>query len=516
MFTLPNLYRQSLVLLTDLYQLTMAQGYWKVGRAEESAAFHLSFRRNPFRGGFALAAGLGYLLDLRDSLRFTRDDLDYLATLTGNDGLPLFDRSFLDYLGKLPFACDIDAMPEGTLAFPHEPLVRVIGPMLQCQLLETFLLNVLNFQSLIATKAARVCMAAEGDAVLEFGLRRAQGIDGGLAASRAAYLGGCAATSNVLAGKLFGIPVRGTHAHSWVMSFESEQEAFDAYAGAMPNNCVFLVDTYDTLRGVRRAIETGRRLRDSGRRMIGVRLDSGDLAWMSIEARKLLDEAGFHDAVIVGSNDLDEHLIADLKRQGATIAVWGVGTNLVTASDQPALGGVYKLGAIYDAAGGAWRPRIKVSEQPAKTTVPGVLQVRRFSDAGGFVGDMIYDESVVGPPGADAPRILVDPADASRQKGIAAGAAARDLLVPVYRGGELVYDVPTLQQSRERAAEELRMLHPAVRQFMNPHAYPVGLEVNLHRLRGELIARARRDEPANAEGLELTTSPKSAENGGVS
>ncbi|MDA1229657.1 MAG: nicotinate phosphoribosyltransferase, partial [Planctomycetota bacterium] len=341
----------SLSLLTDLYQLTMAYGYWQQGKAEQQAVFHLFFRSNPFKGGFVIAAGLEPALEFIRPFRFKPDDVAFLATITGNDNQPLFEPAFLEYLGQLELTLDIDAIPEGTVVFPHAPLLRVRGPILQCQLLETALLNIINFQSLIATKAARIVMAAQSDPVLEFGLRRAQGIDGALAASRAAYIGGCAATSNVLAGKRFGIPVKGTHAHSWVMSFDTELESFSAYAEAMPNNCVFLVDTYDTLEGIRNAITVGNRLRDSGHSMVGIRLDSGDLAWLSIEARKLLDAGGFQDAAIVASNDLDERLIASLKQQGATIGVWGVGTKLVTAYDQPALGGVYKLGAMMDAAG---------------------------------------------------------------------------------------------------------------------------------------------------------------------
>src|SRR5258706_3807375 len=293
MSTLPGLYRHSLALLTDLYQLTMAYGYWKLGRADEQAVFQLYFRKSPFGGGYAVAAGLAYVIDYLNSLRFDEGDLAYVRTLTGNDGKAVFDGGFLDYRARMRFTCDIDAVREGTVVFPHEPLVRVTGPILQGQILETTLLNMINFQTLIATKASRVCAAAKGDQVIEFGLRRAQGIYGGVAASRAAYVGGAYATSNLLAGKLFGIPVKGTHAHSWVMSFDSEIEAFNAYADAMPNNGVFLVDTYNTLAGVRRAVEVGRRLRAAGHEMVGIRLDSGDLAYLSIEARKILDEGGF-------------------------------------------------------------------------------------------------------------------------------------------------------------------------------------------------------------------------------
>src|SRR5690349_12637810 len=276
-------------LLTDLYQITMAYGYWKTGKADQEAVFHLHFRKHPFHGGFTLACGLADSLQYLLRFKFEKSDLDYLAGLKGDDGKRLLAPDFLKYLGRLKLRLDVDAVPEGTVVFPQEPLVRVRGPLLQAQLVETALLNMLNFQTLIATKAARVCLAARGDPVIEFGLRRAQGFDGALSASRAAYVGGCAGTSNVMAGERFGIPVKGTHAHSWVMSFDSERAAFQAYAEAMPNNCIFLVDTYDTLQGVKQAVETGRWLRTQGHELTGIRLDSGDLAWLSIEARKILD-----------------------------------------------------------------------------------------------------------------------------------------------------------------------------------------------------------------------------------
>ncbi|RMF40866.1 MAG: nicotinate phosphoribosyltransferase, partial [Planctomycetota bacterium] len=347
-------------LLTDLYQLTMAYAYWQEGIAERPAVFHQFFRRLPFRGGYAVAAGLAPAMDWAENFRFRSAELDYLARLTGNDGRPLFREPFLEYLRELRLSCDVDAVAEGTVVFPLEPLVRVQGPILQCQLLETALLNLLNFPTLVATKAARIREVAGQDVILEFGLRRAQGPDGGVTASRAAYVGGCDATSNVLAGMHYGIPVKGTHAHSWVMAHDSELDAFMAYAQALPNNCVFLVDTYDTLEGVRRACEVGRWLREQGHRMVGIRLDSGDLAYLSIEARRILDAAGFEDAVIVASNELDEYAIAALKQQASPITVWGVGTRLATAYDQPALGGVYKLGAIQTPAG-TWEHRIKLS-----------------------------------------------------------------------------------------------------------------------------------------------------------
>jgi nicotinate phosphoribosyltransferase len=397
----------------------------------------------------------------------------------------LFERSFLDYLGRLRFSCDVDAIPEGTVVFQNEPLVRVRGPLLQAQLIETALLNIVNFQTLIATKAARVCLAAEGDEVLEFGLRRAQGVDGAMAASRAAYIGGVTATSNVLAGQRYGIPVRGTHAHSWVMAFDDELAAFETYALAMPNNCLFLVDTYDTVEGVRNAVEIGRRLRTAGHDLLGVRLDSGDLAYLSIEARKILDAAGFSDAVIVASNDLDETIIASLRQQGARINVWGVGTRLVTGWDQPALGGVYKLSAIRGEGG--WEHRLKISEQPAKISTPGMLQVRRFENLGEFAGDMILDELR---PAGDA-RTIVDPGDPTKRKAFSSATKSEDLLLPIFRGGQLVYETPPLSVSRARTLDQLRRLHPGVKRLVNPHVYPVGLELSLHELRTALILNCR-------------------------
>ena len=483
------LYRQSLALLTDLYQLTMALGYWRAGRDRDDAIFHLFFRKNPFAGGYAVACGMEQVVEYVKGLRFEEADTSYLRTLTGHDGAPLFPNEFLSFLREMRFSCDIDAVPEGTVVFAQEPLIRVRGPLIECQLLETALLNIVNFQTIIATKAARICQAAAGDPVLEFGLRRAHGVDGALSASRAAYIGGCAATSNVLAGKLFGIPVRGTHAHSWVMSFDDELGAFEAYAEAMPNNCVFLVDTYDTLAGVEHAIEVGRRLRERGFRLLGVRLDSGDLAWLSVKARELLDRAGFPDAAIVASNDLDERAIQSLKSQGAKIAVWGVGTKLVTAYDQPALGGVYKLAAIRK-SGGEWEHKIKVSEQAVKTSTPGHLQIRRYSLGEEFVGDMVYDELY----GQECAAI-VDVKDPTRCKWFANGTTSEDLLKPLFKGGRFVGEQPPIAHLRERVKDQLSRLHAGIRRFDNPHEYPVGLEPRLHELKTRLVFEARGIRP---------------------
>ena len=473
-------------LLTDLYQLTMAAGYFHAGKAEQEAVFHLSFRTLPFHGGYAVAAGLADVIRWLEHFQFQSRELAYLATLTGRDGQPLFPQAFLEYLGDLRWCCDVDAMPEGTLVFPHEPLVRVRGPLLQAQLAETALLTLINFQTLIATKAARVCAAAQGDPVLEFGLRRAQGPNGGVMAARAAFIGGVAATSNVLAGMIHGLPVRGTHAHSWVMAFESELESFAAYAAAMPNNCIFLVDTYDTLDGVRHAIGIGQRLRAQGHDLAGIRLDSGDLAWLSIQARRLLDAAGFEQAVIVASSDLDEHLIENLKQQGAAIGCWGVGTQLVTGGTQAALGGVYKLGALRDAAG-VWHPKLKLSEQPAKTSNPGVQQVRRFMLNGEFCGDAIFDEEL----GCHEPVDIIHPAEPTRCKTFPTGATFMDLLQPIYRQGKCVYPIPTLQDGQALCREQLCQLHPTIKRLQNPHEYPAGLERELAERKTQMITRAK-------------------------
>ena len=486
-----KLYDTSLSLLTDLYQVTMAYGYWKSGTAEKEAVFNLYFRKNPFGGGFTVACGLSNVIGYVENFGLSKKDLRYLETLTGNDGKPMFEAAFIEYLANLKLSCDIDAIPEGTVVFPNEPLVRVRGPILQCQLLETPLLNLVNFESLIATKAARLRLVAENDTLLEFGLRRAQGVDGGMTASRAAYIGGCDATSNVLAGKLYDIPIRGTHAHSWVMSFENEQEAFNTYAQMLPNNVTLLVDTYDTLQGVRHAIETGKLLHQQGYKLAGIRLDSGDLAYLSIEARKLLDEAGFLDTAIVASNDLDETIINSLKQQGAKINIWGVGTKLVTAYDQPALGGVYKLAAFRNDNTAGWDYKMKLSEQAVKTSTPGIQQVRRYLDERGYLADMIYDEEK---NGVDKAVVMIDPLDFTRRRKFAAGQAYEDLLVPVFRAGDCVYDKPDIHSVRARVQSQLGQLHPGVKRFVNPHTYPVGLEKDLHELKTELILKLREGE----------------------
>jgi nicotinate phosphoribosyltransferase len=484
--TLGRLYKTPLGLLTDLYQLTMACGYWRAGMQDAEAVFHLFFRRAPFDGGFTVAAGLATAIEYLELWHFAPDELAYLETLRGADDRALFDPRFLEFLAALRFTCDVDAIAEGTLVFPNEPLLRVCGPLIAAQIVESALLNVVNFQTLIATKSARVVRAAAGDPVLEFGLRRAQGIDGSLAASRAAYIGGCAATSNVLAGRLFDIPVKGTHAHSWVLCFDGERDAFLAYADALPGNCIFLVDTFDTLQGVRNAIAAGRELRRRGREMLGIRLDSGELAELSIESRRLLDEAGFPNAAIVASNDLDEAAIADLKARGATIGVWGVGTRLVTAWGDPALSGVYKLSAIRRGEG-PWQPKLKLSEDLSQGSVPGILQVRRYFRDGIAMGDMICDEH--SPPNADV--ALGDGTETSQRWVVPAGATFEELLVPVFRDGRRVGELPSLEEIRARLTRQWKDFADGMLRTASPERYPVGWEVGLRRQTSELMDRAR-------------------------
>ncbi|WP_345236722.1 nicotinate phosphoribosyltransferase [Hymenobacter saemangeumensis] len=486
---LSGLYAPSLALVTDLYQLTMAYGYWQQGMQDREAVFHLYFRKMPFKGGYAVAAGLALAVDWLENLQFTDEDLAYLGSLQGRKGEPMFPAAFLDYLRQLRFSCDVEAIAEGSVVFGNEPLLRVRGPLLQAQLLETALLTIINFQTLIATKAARIREATgPTDQVLEFGLRRAQGFDGGLGASRAAYLGGADATSNVLAGQRYGIPVRGTHAHSWVQAFGDERAAFAAYAQAFPDDSVFLVDTYDTLEGVRLAISVARDMRARGHELGGIRLDSGDLAYLSREARAVLDEAGFTQTRIVASNDLEENVITSLKQQGARIDTWGVGTQLVTAYDQPALGGVYKLAALRKADDSGWDFTIKLSEQAAKTSIPGILQVRRYlNEYGRPRADMLYNTA------ADLPAhtTIVDPADATRRLPIRPETAYRELLQPVFSRGQRVGQLPTLAESRAHAQREVQGLDPSIRRFLNPHIYPVGLEAGLHEYRTQLILERR-------------------------
>jgi nicotinate phosphoribosyltransferase len=458
-------------LLTDFYQITMAYGYWKSGMKDHEAIFQLYFRKLPFGGGFALACGLENALEYLEAYRFSPEDLAYLGELRNPAGEALFEAGFLEYLSGLRANIRLEALEEGLPVFPGEPMLRLSGPLILGQLLETPLLNLINFQTLVATKAARICLAADGAPVLEFGLRRAQGPDGGLSASRAAYIGGCQASSHVLAGQRYGLPIRGTHAHSWVMSFEEEAEAFAAYAAALSHNVIFLVDTYDTLQGVRHAISEGLRLRERGYRLGGIRLDSGNLLSLSRQARQLLDEAGLADTAIVATNDLDEHEIARLRAAGAPIDSWGVGTRLVAAWDQPALGGVYKMAALR-APGGPWKPRFKRSDDPAKASLPGALALFRYGSGGQWLGDCLAEEGEAAP--------------ASFRTGDgrifdAAGLEAESLLRPVFEGGRRLQPPADIHALRARAQDQLRRLPPACLALREPQPYPLGLSEALRR-----------------------------------
>jgi nicotinate phosphoribosyltransferase len=470
--------RENLALLTDYYQLTMMGGYWKTGRRDLRACFDYTFRDLPPHNGFAITAGLEQLLDQVERLRFDEQDLAYLSSLG------TFDDAFLDYLRSFSPRCSICAIPEGTVVFPHEPVLQVEGPLIEAQLLETVVLNTLNFQTLIATKAARIRLACGADDLVEFGLRRAQGPDGGLSGSRAAYIGGADGTSNVLAGKVFGIPVRGTHAHSWVMSFPSELEAFRAYAECYPDP-ILLLDTYDTLTsGLPNAVTVFKELRAAGRAVrAAVRLDSGDLARLSKAAYRMFTDAGFPDPLIVASNELDEDLIADLKRQGARINSWGVGTHLITSSNHPALSGVYKLVAMQH-EGGAWEPRIKLSSNPAKMTDPGRKRlVRYYDEAGHPLADLIRLDSEPADsiePGQPAPPVpFAERQDLSFLRAVWDASRCEDLLTPAMIDGERVGPRPTLAEIRDRAQRQVASLPEEIRRLRNPEIYAVGLSPKL-------------------------------------
>ena len=461
-------------LLTDLNPLTMAYGYWKQGMQNHEAVFHLFFRENPFGGGFTVACGLKTVIDYLQDFKFKREELIYLSELLGDDNQPIFEPGFLEYLLKMRFSCTVYGIPEGTIVFPHEPILRIQGPLIQCQLLESILLNQINYQTLIATKAARIVLAAQGDEVREIGLSRAHGPDGGLSASRAAYIGGCSSTSNVLAAKKWDIPLKGSLGHSWIMSFENEMEAFIAYAQALPSNCMFLVDTYHSSQGMKNAIRVGRLLRDAGFEIEGLHLDSGDLIEQSKLARNLLDEAAFPNARIMGSSDLDEFQITHLKASGSQINTWGVGTRLVTAFDQPALGGVYKLAAVR-APGGKWLPKMKLALGNHKGSYPGVLQVLRFHNDKEFKADVIVNELWDSDP-KDFTSFAGEQHDLSNLD-------AYKLLQVIFDEGKLVYLFRSIHQKRTHTQRELEALPEGVTQLENPSVYPSGLEKELVELK---------------------------------
>lgn len=474
----------NLTLLTDLYELTMMQGYFK-NPTNQVVVFDAFYRKNPCEGGYAIAAGLEQIIEYVRHLHFAPDDIDYLRSLN------IFDTDFLEYLRGFHFTGDIYAVPEGTVVFPREPLLKVIAPVMEAQLIETAILNLLNHQSLIATKASRVVYAAKGDGVMEFGLRRAQGPDAGLYGARAAMIGGCIGTSNVLTGQMFQVPVKGTHAHSWIMSFPDEYTAFKTYAELYPNACILLVDTYDVLNsGVPNAIRVFREMKEAGHEMkgYGIRIDSGDLAYLSKQAYKMLDEAGFGDAIISASSDLDEYLIESLKAQGAKINSWGVGTNLITCQDNPAFGGVYKLAAIKDKNDQDFVPKIKLSENVEKVTNPGNKTIYRIYDkkTGKIRADLICLANETFDPEKDM--IIFDPMATWKKTKIAGGSyTLRELLVPVFQKGECVYTSPTVMEIKDICKKELDTLWDETRRFVNPQEVYVDLSDKLFKIKSELL-----------------------------
>lgn len=477
--------KQNLTLLTDLYELTMMQGYYEKGQ-NEKVVFDVFFRQNPCGNGYSVCAGLDQVINYIKNLNFTYEDVDYLR------GLGIFSEDFLHYLSGFHFTGDIYAIPEGTVVFPREPLVKVIAPIMEAQLVETAILNIVNHQSLIATKTSRIVYAAQGDGIMEFGLRRAQGPDAGLYGARAAMIGGCVGTSNVLAGQEFDVPVMGTHAHSWIMSFPDEYSAFKAYAELYPDNCTLLVDTYDTLKsGVPNAIRVFQEFKDSGRefKKYGIRLDSGDLAYLSKKARKMLDAAGFKDATICASNDLDEYLLHDLKMQGAAIDSWGVGTNLITSKDCPSFGGVYKLAAIENKEG-QLVPKIKISENSEKITNPGNKTIYRIyeKDTGKIKADLIcfFDEVI----DESKDLLLFDPQDTWKKTKLAGGSyTVKGILVPIFRNGECIYQSPSVKEIAAYCKEEKDTLWEETLRLFYPHQVYVDLSQKLYdekqRLLGE-------------------------------
>ena len=475
---------RNLTLLTDLYQLTMMQGYFENDVNNHEVVFDLFYRNNPSGNGYAICCGLEQAIDYIKNLHFTDGDIEYL------DSLNIFSQAFLKYLRSFKFTGDIDAIPEGTVVQPNEPLMRVKAPIFEAQFIETTLLNIINHQSLIATKAARVVRAAEEDTVLEFGLRRAQGPDAGIYGARAAVIGGCHATSNVLTGQMFNVPVAGTHAHSWVMSFDHEIDAFRAYAKLFPNKCILLVDTYDTLgQGVPNAIQVFDEMKAAGISMdsYGIRLDSGDLAYLSKQARRMLDDAGHEDAVISASCDLDEYLIADLKRQGAEISLWGVGTKLITSDDCPSFGGIYKLAAERK-TGGEFIPKIKISDNPEKVTNPGIKKVLRIYDktTGKLKVDLIALEEETIDTNQDL--VVRDPKARWKKMKLKAGQyTVRELLVPIFREGKCVYESPQVMDIRSYAKEELETLWDEYKRLINPASMPVDLSDDLYYLKERML-----------------------------
>ena len=465
-------------MLNDLYQITMAYGYWKNNMADYEAVFNLFYRKAPFKGSYAVFSGLDQVMELINNFEFDDEDIDFLRSLCGIDDKPLFNEDFLTYLKNFELKVDVLSVKEGSVIFPNTPIIRVQGPIIACQLLETPLLNIVNFDSLITTKAVRICNAAKNSPVFELGLRRAQGAGAGIRATRCAWIAGCAGTSNLLAAQKFGIPAKGTHAHSWVMSHASELEAFRNYGNALPNNCTLLVDTYGTEQGVQNAIEAGREIEANGGKFSAIRLDSGDLFELSKMARKALNEAGFKETKIIASNDLDEYAIDDLKAKGARIDIYGVGTRLVTAFDQPALGGVYKISALRENADSEWQYKIKLSDEHIKVSNPGLQRVKRYSQNGEFTYDLIYDEL----KGVSDMAINLRTAMTEYPEG-----ECEDILIDVFKDGKQVYELPSLNETREYCQEQLHKLNPRVKATIFPEFYKVCIEDSLNEVKRELM-----------------------------
>ena len=468
-------------LFTDFYSLTMAQGYWKNNR-QERAVFEMFFRQQPFGGGYSIFAGLGTLLEKLPKFSFSGDDLEYLKSIK------IFYDGFIGYLKTFRFSGSFWAMDEGTVIFPHEPIIRVEGNLVECQIIEGLILNIINFQSLIATKACRVWLAAGKGNVMEFGLRRAQGPDGAVSASRAAFIGGVSGTSNTLAGKFFGIPVMGTMAHAWVMSFNSEEEAFDAYASIYPDRTIFLIDTYDTLKsGIQNAIKAGKKLEAQGKNF-GVRLDSGDMHYLSVEVRKQLDKAGLKKAFITVSNDLDEHIIETLVKEGAPIDSWGVGTRLVTGGSAASFTGVYKLASFQGKDGAV--PVMKLSDNLEKTTDPSVKQVWRIKDENGFaVADVLAIDDGADELKTGQSYCFWHPSADYRHFQHTIGGSAQAMLKKRMEFGKITAGQPSLEEIKKFAAANLETFDSSYKRLLNPHIYKVSITEKLRALKLELIQK---------------------------
>lgn len=477
---------RNLTLLTDLYQLTMMNGYLQQGKKEEIAVFDVFFRQTGTIT-YSVACGLEQVVDYILNLNFGEEEIAYLKSLG------IFSPDFLEYLKTFKFTGDVYAVPEGTVVFPGEPILTVKAPIIEAQLIETAILNIINHQTLIASKSAKINYAAKGDVIMEFGLRRAQAPDAGIYGARAAVIGGCASTSNVLAGKMFDIPVSGTHAHSWVMNFKDEYTAFKKYAETYPDNALLLVDTYDTLKsGVPNAIKVFDELKKAGHKPKGIRLDSGDLAYLSKKAREMLDNAGYKDAKICASGDLDEYSINSLKNQGAKIDIWGVGTKLITSADMPALGGVYKLSAIIE--DGKETPKIKLSDNTAKITNPGFKNVFRVYDkkTGKAEADCIYLRSEK-PVDTSKPLMLTHPTERWK-KIIFTDYEIKSLQVDIIKGGKLVYKMPTLKEIKAYAQKEMDGFWDEYRRLDSPHLFKVDLSDELFELKRRMLTELRGTE----------------------